>query len=89
MTRGFSSILSDSEILKLFLSIDADKSNSVSYQEMLVCFKEVHLNYILHKLNLAITSGKLTPAKVFNASDLDQDKTLDVVEFNEMVGSAY
>jgi EF-hand domain pair len=32
---------------------------------MLVCFREVHLNYILHKLNKAITSGSLTPERVF------------------------
>ena len=71
------------------MSIDTDKSNSVTYQEMIVCFKEVNLNYILHKLNIAISSGKLTPGKVFNANDFDQDKTMDVVEFNDMVGAAY
>lgn len=56
---------------------------------MLICFKEVQVNYILHKLNLAVTSGKLTPAQVFNASDLDQSKTLDVVEFNDMISFAF
>jgi len=38
---------------------------------------------------LAISGGKLTPEKIFQASDLDQNKALDVVEFNEFIKVAF
>jgi hypothetical protein len=40
-------------------------------------------------MNLAISAGKLTASKIFQASDLDQNKVLDVVEFNDLVTSCF
>lgn len=71
------------------MSIDTNTSNTVCYEELVLAFRDVHTNYILHKLKQAITSGKLTAEKVFNASDSDSNKELDVIEFNEMVSNCF
>ena len=65
LSRGLKSILSEAEIVKYFQTVDIDQGNTVTFEELTVSLKEVHLNYILHKLKLAITSGKLTAEKVF------------------------
>ena len=57
--------MSEDEIIKYFQTVDIDQGNTVTFEELTVSLKEVHLNYILHKLKLAITSGKLTAEKVF------------------------
>jgi hypothetical protein len=71
------------------MAIDTDKSFGITYEELVVSFRDVHTNYILFKVRNAITMGKLTPGKVFRVTDADDSNSLDVVEFNDMIKTCF
>ena len=43
-------ILSDPEITAIFMAIDTDKSMGITYEELVLSFRDVHTNYILFKV---------------------------------------
>ncbi len=85
MTRGLQSVLSDKEVVVIFEWVDQDKNGSLSFEEVVNAFKEVHTGYVLNKLRQAITNGKLTPEKVFATIASDEKESLDVIKFDELV----
>ena len=80
-------VLTAEESRTLFIHIDADNSNSLSYEEVINSLQHIYTGYILFKLRSMIdkSGGKLTPETIFKTADDNDDGLMDVVEFYDLM----
>lgn len=86
-TRGLNTVLTAEEARILFLHLDTDDSNSITYNEIINNLQHIYTGYILFKLRGMIdkSGGALTPELIFKTADNNDDGSMDVTEFYELM----
>lgn len=83
-------ILTDEDIRILFIAVDKDQSNEISYDELITECNKIHCGYVLQKIKGAIEGGKdVSVDKIFSTLDNNNSGQMEITEFNEMLNLLY
>ena len=85
LTRGLTNnkVLTAEEVRDLFVAVDYDKSNSITYDELIRECSKIHCAYIQSKIKSAIESDKkLKIEEIVKTLDSNKNGELEITEFN-------
>ena len=78
------------EARDLFIAVDIDNSNSITYDEMIRECSKIHCAYVQSKIRTAIESDKtLKIEEMIKALDKSKNGELEITEFNELITLIY